>query len=191
MQRICVFAGSNPGNNPEYTRLSRSLGQALTEHHFDLVYGGSRLGLMAEVANQVLSNGGHAIGVIPTGLFTGEIVHTGLSELIEVQDMHERKSTMNRLSDGFIALPGGLGTFEELFEVLSWAQLGIHNKPVGVLNVDGYYTPLLRLIDHAVEAGFVQAVHKELLIDAADAMTLLDKMKTYQTPSMTKKWTQL
>jgi uncharacterized protein (TIGR00730 family) len=191
MKRICVFAGSNLGTNPEYKVGAQHLGTVIADNGLELVYGGSNVGLMAEVANQVLAHGGAVIGVMPTNLFKGEIVHTGLTQLIEVQDMHERKATMNRLSDAFIALPGGYGTFEELFEVVCWAQIGIHRKPVGVLNVDGYFSPLLNMVHHAVQAGFVQETHKELLLSASDAASLLEKMKDYQPPIFGNKWEQL
>ncbi|MCL6442720.1 MAG: TIGR00730 family Rossman fold protein [Alicyclobacillus sp.] len=190
MKRICVFAGSNLGTDPEYKLCSQKLGKAIVQNGLELVYGGSKVGLMAEVANEVLNHGGRVIGVMPTGLFRGEMVHTGLSQLIEVKDMHERKATMNRLSDAFVALPGGYGTFEELFEVISWAQLGIHQKPVGVLNIAGYFTPLLNMIDHAVKAGFVQEAHKKLLVSASDPVSLIEKMRNYQAPILGNKWQQ-
>ncbi|UOF92410.1 TIGR00730 family Rossman fold protein [Fodinisporobacter ferrooxydans] len=190
MKRICVFAGSNLGSNPEYTTAAQDLGKAIAQNGFELVYGGSKVGLMGEVANQVLAHGGKAIGVMPTGLFRGEIVHTGLTELIQVKDMHERKATMGNLADAYIALPGGYGTFEELFEVISWAQLGIHKKPIGVFNIAGYYSPLIEMIDHAIRGGFVQEVHKELLVSASDSQTLLKKLAEFRTPVFGLKWKQ-
>jgi uncharacterized protein (TIGR00730 family) len=191
VKRICVFAGSNLGTHPKYKSHAQQLGEEIARNGYELVYGGSNVGLMGEVANKVLENGGKVIGVMPTALFRGELVHTGLSELIEVKDMHERKATMGNLSDAYIALPGGYGTFEELFEVVSWAQLGIHRKPIGLLNVAGYYAPLLNLIDHAVKAGFVHEKHKELLVSAEDAKTLLKKLSEYQPPIIGNKWNQL
>jgi uncharacterized protein (TIGR00730 family) len=191
VKRICVFAGSNLGAHPKYKVQAQQLGEEIAKNGLELVYGGSRVGLMGEVANTVLAHGGTVIGVMPTGLFRGELVHTGLSQLIEVKDMHERKATMGDLSDAYIALPGGYGTFEELFEVVSWAQLGIHQKPIGLLNIEGYYTPLLNLIDHAVQQGFVQEKHKELLVSAEDARTLIRLLDEYQRPEFGNKWTQL
>lgn len=191
MKRVCVFAGSNIGARPEYKRHAQELGEEIARNGIQLVYGGSRIGLMGEVANKVLEHGGHVIGVMPTDLFRGEFVHTGLTQLIEVKDMHERKAIMGDLSDAYIALPGGYGTFEELFEVVSWAQLGIHRKPIGLLNTEGFYVPLLDMIDHAVEAGFAQEAHKRLLVLAQSSHALLQKLWEYQPPTMKNKWEQL
>lgn len=191
MKRICVFAGSNLGNSSSYQVQARYLGEEIAKSGLELVYGGSSVGLMGEVANTVLERGGTVIGVLPTSLFRGEFVHPGLTRLIEVKDMHERKATMGNLSDAFIALPGGYGTFEELFEVISWAELGIHQKPIGLLNVEGYYTPLLNMIDHAIRAGFVQERHKEVLVVAEDAPTLIKKLQEFVPASFGKKWDQL
>jgi uncharacterized protein (TIGR00730 family) len=174
-----------------YKLHAQQLGEEIARNGLELVYGGSRVGLMGEVANKVLEHGGKVIGVMPTGLFRGEIVHTGLSQLIEVKDMHERKATMGNLSDAYIALPGGFGTFEELFEVVSWAQIGIHRKPIGLLNVEGYYVPLLDMVDHAVKAGFVQEANKQLLISAEDSRTLIQKLREYQPLTMKTKWNQI
>ncbi|BCJ87072.1 LOG family protein [Effusibacillus dendaii] len=191
MKRICVFAGSNLGTHPDYRQSAVRLGEEIVKNGLELVYGGSKVGLMGEVANKVLEHGGRVIGVMPTGLFRGELVHTDLSELIEVKDMHERKAVMGKLADAYIALPGGLGTFEELFEAASWSQLGIHQKPIGVLNIADYYTPLIGMIEHAVNAGFVKDVHKQLLIAASDAGTLIQKLKQYRPPTLGNKWNQL
>lgn len=188
MKWVCVFAGSNPGAHPAYLAHAQRLGEAIAAGGMGLVYGGSRMGLMGEVANRVLANGGQVIGVMPTGLFRGELVHTGITQLIEVKDMHERKATMGNLSDAYIALPGGYGTFEELFEVISWAQLGIHRKPIGLLNVEGYYEPLLHMVDHAIQAGFVQDRGRALLVAAADSEELLARVQAYQPPSLEDKW---
>ncbi|MBX5437850.1 MAG: TIGR00730 family Rossman fold protein, partial [Alicyclobacillaceae bacterium] len=186
MKRICVFAGSNLGSHPAYRTQARRLGEAIVKHGFELIYGGSKAGLMGIVADRVLELGGRVIGVMPTTLFRslsrGEVVHTGLTELVEVKDMHERKATMGNLSDAYVALPGGYGTLEELFEVISWAQLGIHHKPIGLLNVEEYYVPLMRLVDHAVQAGFVPARGKDLLITADDAATLVDRLQAAKGP---------
>lgn len=191
MKRICVFAGSNPGVNPAFEQIAQDLGRELVARELDLVYGGSNMGLMGRVANSVLAGGGKAIGIMPTGLFRGEIVHTGLTELHEVNTMHERKAMMNDLSDGFIALPGGYGTFEEIFEVVSWGQIGIHTKPIGLLNVDGYYTPLMEMVNHATAAGFIPVMQGELILCESDPAVLLDKMRDYTPPVKTNKWSEL
>ncbi|KQL44553.1 TIGR00730 family Rossman fold protein [Brevibacillus choshinensis] len=191
MKRICVFAGSNPGVNPAFEQVAVELGRELVARDLDLVYGGSNMGLMGRVANAVLTGNGKAIGVMPTGLFRGEIVHTGLTELHEVQTMHERKAKMNDLSDGFIALPGGYGTFEEIFEVVSWGQIGIHSKPIGLLNVDGYYTPLVEMVNHAKAAGFIPVTQGDFILCESDPAVLLDKMRDYTPPAKTNKWSEL
>lgn len=191
MKRICVFAGSNPGTKPEFGQAAEELGKELLARKLDLVYGGSRMGLMGRVANTVLSGGGCAIGVMPTGLFRGEIVHTNLTELHEVTSMHERKAKMNDLADGFIALPGGYGTFEEIFEVVSWGQIGIHGKPIGLLNVEGYYNPVMEMVHHATEAGFIPKTATPLLLCESDPAVLLDRMRDYTPPEKVNKWSEL
>ncbi|HDX9577806.1 TPA: TIGR00730 family Rossman fold protein [Bacillus pseudomycoides] len=191
MKRICVFAGSNVGERPEFQEEARQLGEILVQNNIELVYGGSCVGLMGEVANQVLELGGRVTGVMPRGLFRGEIVHHGLTELIEVETMHERKAKMIELADAFIALPGGYGTFEELFEVVCWSQIGIHEKPVGLLNIAEFYTPLLQMVDRAAEEGFMNPSNKELLVAAQTADELFVQMKNYKRPIMGVKWKQL
>ncbi|MDR6725337.1 uncharacterized protein (TIGR00730 family) [Paenibacillus amylolyticus] len=191
MKRICVFAGSNPGHQPEYTQQAIELGKRIATGGFTLVYGGSCMGLMGAVADAALQHGGEVIGVMPTGLFRGEIVHGGLTQLIEVGTMHERKATMAELSDGFIALPGGMGTFEELFEVLCWAQIGIHRKPVGLLNVKGYYEPLMKMVEHSVHEGFSNTSHLSLWSLQSDPATLLEHMSAYVPAELSQKWSQL
>ncbi|MBU5354302.1 TIGR00730 family Rossman fold protein [Paenibacillus barcinonensis] len=191
MKRICVFAGSNPGNHPDYTRHAAGLGRQIADSGYALVYGGSCMGLMGAVADAALAAGGEVIGVMPTGLFRGEVVHSGLTQLIEVGTMHERKATMAQLSDGFIALPGGMGTFEELFEVLCWAQIGIHRKPVGLLNVNGYYEPLMKLVEHSVHEGFSNISHLSLWSLESNPADLLAQMAAYIPKELTQKWTQL
>ncbi|MEJ8545637.1 TIGR00730 family Rossman fold protein [Brevibacillus borstelensis] len=190
MKRICVYAGSNPGTKPIYTEKAKELGMELANRRMELVYGGSNMGLMGSTANAVLGAGGTAIGVMPRGLFRGEMAHSGLTQFYQVENMHERKAKMAELSDAFIALPGGYGTFEELFEALCWGQLGIHEKPVGVLNVDEYYSPLIRLVESAVEAGFMPPTHKELLIVDSEPAKLLDKLLLYKRPNLTNKWNE-
>jgi uncharacterized protein (TIGR00730 family) len=188
MQRICAFAGSNPGNHPAYVEAALQLGRVLAAERLELVYGGSCIGLMGKLADTVLELGGTVTGVIPTGLFCKEMVHRRLTKLIEVKNMHERKAKMHELADAYIALPGGLGTFEEIFETVCWGQLGIHSKPVGLLNVEGYYLPLLDLVEKGVEAEFISQVHRELIIVDENPATLLQKLRIYRPPARTNKW---
>ena len=165
---FCIYCGSSVGINPEYAAIAKTLGRALVHHGVGLVYGGGRVGLMGIVADAVLERGGKAIGVIPEPLAAREIAHDGLTELHVVADMHERKALMARRSSAFLTLPGGIGTFEEFFETLTWAALGLHQKPMGVLNVAGYFDPLLALVDHAVAERFVRPEHLKLLLVATD-----------------------
>lgn len=177
---LCVFCGSSSGRQPVYVDAARTLGEELARRGHSLVYGGGGTGLMGRVANAVLAGGGKVTGVIPQSMTRVELEHTGLTELKIVHSMHERKATMARLADAFIALPGGMGTFEELLETLTWAQLGIHGKAVGLLDVDGYYDPLLDLLDHAVEEGFMGADQRALLIHSAEIDELLDAIESYR-----------
>lgn len=179
---ICVYCGSSPGSLPEYMAAANSLGQAMTRRGINLVYGGSHLGLMGRVADSVLAEGGKVTGVIPKSMAVKEVAYEALEDLRVVGSMHERKLTMARLSDGFIALPGGLGTFEELFEMMTWSQLGFHQKPIGILNVCGYYDPLLRFLEQATDHGFMRKSHQEMLLAATDPDELLDMMHAYQAP---------
>ncbi|WP_032123405.1 TIGR00730 family Rossman fold protein [Clostridium amazonitimonense] len=191
MKRICVYSGSNLGSRPEYKESAKLLGKILAENKIELVYGGSRIGLMGELSNEVLRNNGKVIGVMPKGLFSGEMVHENLTKLIEVENMHERKQTMAELSDGFIALPGGLGTFEELFEVLSWAQLGIHKKPIGILNISNFFDPLLHMIQNTCTEGFMNESNIKLISISDKPSLLIEKMKNYTPPVMENKWREL
>lgn len=191
MRRICVFAGSNPGIRPEYAQVARMLGQELAARRLGLVYGGASVGLMRVVADTVLAEGGEVIGVLPRGLFRREVAHTSLTELHEVGSMHERKALMADLSDGFIALPGGYGTFDELFEITTWAQIGIHGKPVGLLDVAGYFVPLIAMVQHAAAEGFVSDHHAHLLLSEDDPATLLDRFAAYTPPASAWKWSDL
>ncbi|WP_298956493.1 TIGR00730 family Rossman fold protein [uncultured Methylobacterium sp.] len=184
--RLCVFCGSNDGVAPLYREGAQALGRHLAETGIDLVYGGGKVGLMGAVADAVLAAGGRAIGVMPRPLVEKEIAHHGLTELRVVGSMHERKALMADLSDGFVALPGGLGTFEELFEVWTWGQLGYHPKPMAVLNLGGFYDPLLGFLDHVVEQGFVREAHRGMLIVARDPEELLAGIRSYTPPSLTK-----
>ncbi len=173
--RICVFTGSRHGLRPEYADAAKTLGRELAARNYGLVYGGGNVGLMTVIADTVLELNGHVTGVIPNSLVSKEVAHFGLSELRVVDSMHERKALMAELSDGFIAMPGGIGTMEEFFEVLSWAQLGLHEKPCGLLNVAGDYDPLIEFLDHAVEQDFIKPKHRALLIVESDPRRLLDR----------------
>lgn len=187
MDSICVFCGSSPGNDPAYADAARVLGQTLAERDITLVYGGGHVGLMGVVADAALGAGGEVIGVMPRSLVDREIGHTGLTKLHVVRSMHERKAMMSELSNGFIALPGGNGTLEEFFEVLTWAQLGEHGKPCGLLNVAGYYDPLLEVFDRMVEKDFLKEAHRELVLVAEDPSSLLERFEGYEPPK-TIKW---
>lgn len=190
MQRICVFTGSNKGTRPDYIQAAQALGAELVRRKLGLVYGGASVGLMGVLADSVLAAGGEIIGVIPRLLIGKEVGHPGLTALYEVETMHERKAMMADLADGFIALPGGFGTFDELFEILTWAQLDLHRKPVGVLNIAGYFDPLSNLIHHAVREGFVREAHLGLLLSAQEPGPLLDQFAAY-VPPVSSKWTEL
>ncbi|MEM8608611.1 MAG: TIGR00730 family Rossman fold protein [Myxococcota bacterium] len=183
MQRICVFCGSSPGTRPEFTEATEGFARLIVERGMTLVYGGAKLGLMGVLADTVLAEGGEAIGVIPSVLTRKEIVHEGLTKLHEVSSMHERKARMAELSDGFVSLPGGLGTWEETFEMLTWAQLGIHDKPCALLNVSGYFTPVVDLFEHALEEGFLRRPYHDMLIVETSGETLLDRMASYEPPA--------
>jgi len=187
MKRVCVYCGSNPGTRPEYREAAEHLGRLLAEQGLGLVYGGGGVGLMRVVADAVLAAGGEVIGVMPSALIGREVGHKGLSDLRVVESMHERKALMVELADGFLALPGGIGTMDELFEVWTWAQLGSHHKPCAVLNVAGYYTPLLTFLDHMVDNGFLRAEHRRQLLVDEEPASLLDRMRTY-VPLVTRKW---
>ena len=179
MKKVCVYCGSRSGRRPEYSHAARSLAKALTRRGIGLVYGGASVGIMGEIADAVLAGGGEVIGVIPQALVDNEVAHNGLTELKVVASMHERKQVMMDLSDGFIALPGGLGTQEELFEVLTWSQLGLHKKPCGLLNVEGYYDKLCSFLDHAVEEQFVKTYHREMLLVEDSPEKLLALMEAF------------
>lgn len=181
MQRLAVFCGSSLGKKASYKTSAQALGQALVQQGLGLVYGGATIGLMGEVANTVLQGGQEVIGVMPHDLVRREIAHYG-TDLRIVDSMHERKAMMAELSDGFIALPGGFGTFEELLEMLTWSQLGLHQKPCGLLNVEGYYDPLLAFVDHAIEQGFIQEVYKQLFLVDTDPTRLIQRFRQFQHP---------
>jgi uncharacterized protein (TIGR00730 family) len=183
LRRLCVFCGSRSGTRPIYQQAAQTVGRLLCRRGIELVYGGGRVGLMGTVADACLNAGGRVIGVIPRALADQEIAHTGLTDLRIVSSMHERKALMADLSDAFMALPGGFGTWEEFFEVLTWSQLGIQRKACGVLNVDGYYAPLLDMADRAVSEGFVREGQRDLLLSDADPERLLDRLSSYAAPA--------
>lgn len=185
--RIGVFCGSNSGTNPAYTCAARQLGALLAEEKIGLVYGGGNVGLMGEIANAALAAGGEVIGVIPHALALKELAHNGLTDLRIVNTMHERKAMMAQLSGAFIALPGGFGTLDEFCEILTWAQLGLHSKPCALLNVAGYFDPLLALFDIAVREGFLPAQHRAMLRVGDDPQTLLAEISAYEPPRI-EKW---
>jgi uncharacterized protein (TIGR00730 family) len=174
MERICVFSGSSEGRLPVYRQMAQALGRELANRGIGLVYGGASRGLMGATADAALEAGGEVIGVIPRALFKSEVAHSGLTQLHEVSSMHERKAKMAGLADGFIALPGGFGTFDELFEIITWAQLGIHDKPIGLLDVADYYAPLLSLVTHAAEEGFISQCNLNLIHYEHDPAALID-----------------
>jgi uncharacterized protein (TIGR00730 family) len=186
--RICVFTGSRHGARSRYAEAARRLGLALVKRGYGLVYGGGKVGLMTVIADTTLELRGHVTGVIPDHLVTKEVAHQGLSDLRVVRSMHERKAVMAELSDGFIAMPGGIGTLEEFFEVLSWAQLGLHNKPCGLLNVGGYYQALIDFLDHAEAEDFVQSKHRALLIVEDDPEKMLDVIEAFLTAQAAKRF---
>ena len=177
VRRICVFTGSRHGSSGAYAAAAQRLGRELIERSMALVYGGGNVGLMTVIADTVLELGGHVTGVIPNTLVSQEVAHRGVSRLHVVDSMHERKALMAKLADGFVAMPGGIGTMEEFFEVLSWAQLGLHEKPCGLLNVSGYYDPLIQFLDHAVAEDFIKAKHRALMIVEPEPGKLLDRFE--------------
>lgn len=187
MKSITVFCGSNSGFRAEYAEAARNLARLLAAQNIRLVYGGGNVGLMGIIADEVMRAGGEVIGIIPDSLDKKEVGHRGITELRVVGSMHERKAQMAELAEGFIAMPGGIGTFEEFFEILTWAQLGFHDKPCGILNVAGYYDGLLALCDNAVAEGFLRPAHRQLILDDADAGALLEEMKNFR-PAPLEKW---
>lgn len=189
MKSICVFCGSNSGSNPSYTQAAQDLGKLLVQKNISLVYGGASIGLMGVIADIVLALGGKAYGVIPKSMLKKEVAHEGLTELFVVESMHERKQKMYDLSDGFIALPGGLGTLDELFEILTWAQLGFHQKPCGILNTEAYFDNLLNFLDHIIEEKFMKEKNRKLYFTESNPTLLIEKMKTHSYNGE-KKWIQ-
>lgn len=188
MNRICVYCGSAPGDRPEYTKAARSLGTLLAQRGHGLVYGGGNIGLMGEVASAALAAGGEVIGVIPQSLLEKELGLRECTQLRVVASMHERKQMMVDLSDGFIALPGGIGTYEELFETFTWQQLAFHDKPVGILNVSGFYDHLIAFLQHATNAQFLRTEHCESLLVDTDSAALLERMTQWKPVRLGKWW---
>lgn len=189
MHSICVFCGSSAGDRLEYARAADEFGKLLAEQGITVVYGGGNVGLMGVLADSALAAGGRVIGVIPQHLVDKELAHSGV-DLRIVSSMHERKALMAELADAFVALPGGIGTFEEFFEILTWSQLGLHSKPCGLLNVIGYYDPLLAMLEHAARAGFLRPLHLQLMVQASEPRELLEKLQTSHPPVLPK-WLEL
>jgi len=189
LHRICVFCGSSTGGRTAYRQGAEQLGALLVEREIELVYGGGNIGLMGVLADSVLAGGGRVIGVIPSFMQAKEVAHTGLTELRIVSSMHERKAVMSDLSDGFIAMPGGFGTFEEFCEVVTWSQLGLQSKPCGLLNVENYYAPLLELFDRAMREGFLREENRRLVLDDEYPVRLLEKMAEFKAEPV-EKWVE-
>jgi uncharacterized protein (TIGR00730 family) len=187
IRSLCVFCGSSPGTKPEYVQTAESLGRLLAERNIELIFGGGSVGMMGAVARATLAAGGKATGVIPRALLRKEIAQSGLSHMHVVESMHERKALMAKLSDGFVALPGGYGTLEEFFEVLTWAQLGFHHKPVALLDVAGFYAPMITLLEHMITEGFVRPNQLGLIITETNAEKLIARLENYEAPE-TEPW---
>lgn len=186
IKRLCVYCGSSTGNRSEYAQAARELARAMVSRDTGLVYGGASIGVMGVLADAVIKEGGEVIGIIPRGLLAKEVAHTGITELREVDSMHERKAMMAELSDGFIALPGGLGTIEEFFEIWTWAQLGMHRKPCGLLNAGRYFDKLIAFIDHAVSEQFIKEEYRSMVFVERESDILLQKFASYKAPEVAK-----
>lgn len=186
LKSICVFCGSKSGNDQLYQQAAIELGRSMAQRDITLVYGGGSVGLMGIIADAVLESGGDVIGVIPRQLATKELLHPGVKEMLVVEDMHTRKAKMSECSDAFIAMPGGFGTLEELFEVVSWVQLGIYSKPMGVLNVAGFYDPLLTMVEHCIETEFIKPKYRDLIIADESPAILVDHLQQHQLPVIEK-----
>lgn len=186
LKSICVFCGSKSGNDQQYQQAATELGRSMAQRNITLVYGGGSVGLMGIIADAVLESGGDVIGVIPRQLATKELLHPGVKEMLVVEDMHTRKAKMSECSDAFIAMPGGFGTLEELFEVVSWVQLGIYSKPMGVLNVAGFYDPLLTMVEHCIETEFIKPKYRDLIIADESPTILVDHLQQHQLPVIEK-----
>ena len=184
IKALCVFCGSSPGRDPVYAAAAAEFGIKMVEAGYHLVYGGGRVGLMGVVADSVMRAGGEVVGVIPHFLNSKEIGHDGVTRLEAVDTMHERKARMEKLSDAFVALPGGFGTYEEILEIITWGQLGLHRKPIGLLNLKGYYQPLLAQVDRGVEEGFIKPSYRQLLVSADNPTALLEALASYEPPEV-------
>jgi uncharacterized protein (TIGR00730 family) len=187
-ERVCVYAGSAPGANPAYAEVSHAAIAELVRRGSDVVYGGGSLGLMGVLADAALEAGGQVTGVIPRFLDDREVGHHGVTDLRVVENMHERKMLMAELADAFLVLPGGIGTLEELVEMLSWSQLGLHRKPIGLLDVDGFWQPLVALLDHMTAERFVGVDHRRLIVSDPDPITLLDALEAWEAPEVARRW---
>jgi len=187
VKSVCVFTGSSRGSRDEYANAARELGRVLVERDVTLVFGGGNVGLMGFLSDEVMARGGRAIGVIPESLVAKEVAHAGLTELRVVRSMHERKAMMAELSDAFVAMPGGMGTLDEFFEILTWAQLGLHRKPCGMLNVGGYFDGLLAFLDHSVDERFVRKEHRDMIAVETSPAALLDELARHKPP-VVEKW---
>jgi uncharacterized protein (TIGR00730 family) len=190
ISKVCVFTGSRPGARQSYAFAAHALGSAIARRHWGLVYGGASVGLMGAIADAVLAGGGDVTGVIPRGLVDKEIAHASLTKQIVTATMHERKATMADLADAFVAMPGGFGTFDELFEIVTWAQIALHAKPIGLLDTDGYFAPLVALVDHAISEGFVPEDQRALLVVHRDPEELLEALTRYTPPVLGRKWVE-
>ncbi|SMF13007.1 TIGR00730 family Rossman fold protein [Desulfovibrio gilichinskyi] len=186
MKSLCIFLGANPGNDEKYAKAARDMGRELAKRKITTVYGGSDMGLMGILAESALEAGGKVIGVIPENLVKKNVAHPLLTELHVTESMHERKALMAELSDGFIAMPGGIGTMDEIFEIFTWAQLGFHSKPCGLLNIDGYYDTLLSFLNSVVKEGFLKSVHKDMLLTADSPAKIIDSFAGYEAPVVSK-----
>jgi uncharacterized protein (TIGR00730 family) len=191
IEDICVFCGSLPGTRPIYLESARQVGRTLAKRKIDIVYGGGRVGLMGALADAAIEAGGKVFGIIPDSLMRSEIAHEAITELAVVPDMHTRKAQMHARSDAFLTLPGGIGTFEEIFEIFSWATLGIHKKPIGILNVDGYYNPLIQLLDHAIAEGFIRPQHRDFVVVSDRPDDVIDRLIDFVPPPTGIKWFDL
>ena len=189
LRSVCVFCGSRPGTDPAFTEAAAAMGRAIASRGLTLVYGGARVGLMGVLANAALARGGRVVGVIPKGLVQKEIVHDGLTELFLTETMHERKNRMITLSDAYVSLPGGFGTYDELFETLTLAQIGFHDKPNALLDTKGFFQPMVTLLDHTIAHGFAAPQHAGLFIVESDAERLLDRVAAWTPPPLGEKWT--
>ena len=187
MKRITIYCGANVGSDPVFEQEAYSVGKTLAQQNIGVVFGGGKVGLMGAVANGAMQNGGEVIGVIPHFLCTKEIAHDGITEMIKVDTMHQRKTLLNELSDAIIALPGGFGTMEELFEMLTWAQLGLHKKPIAILNINGFYDALLVLIQTMVDKQFLREEYQQMVLCSDNINDLLTKIKNYKAPQV-EKW---